>query len=132
MEQVTSFGIDLPTDGSKLDRCHAQTRVHWDRPSAGVPLCVWALLYVNPLPRDEEMISHLRKHRTEIEALVNHYRTYQRGHGTSVDWRDLPDVTALREKSHIARVTQAGPVWLPHPYSAQTARHLNLLAPNSG
>jgi hypothetical protein len=92
----------------------------------------WVLLFVNPLPSDEEMISHFRQHRNEIEALVGHYRNYQSSEEPSVEWGDLPEVVALKKKSGVKRVTQAGPIWFPNPYTAQTARELEFLARTDG
>jgi hypothetical protein len=95
-------------------------------------LGIWALFFVNPLPSDETMIVHLREHRSEIERLVKHYREYQRPGNPSLEWHQLPEILVLRESSGVRNVSEAGAVWLPDPYSAQTAQRLDSLARTDG
>lgn len=76
----------------------------------------------NPQPTDEEMIAHFQAHRAEIEEIVRRYRAFQSPPGKHHRWAEVPDTRALMEGAKVKRVHYSAPLWLPNPYSPETAK----------
>lgn len=85
---------------------------------------VWGILFINPLPNDEEMIAHFTSNRGEIESLVKRYREYERPENAPLDWSKLPEVLALQARAGVQRVHNTGTLWLPDPYSVATGKSI--------
>ena len=85
----------------------------------GMLALAYFLVQINPLPNDEELITHFETHRADIEALVKSYRDYG-GVGGS-PWEQSPETRALMHKAGVDRVDQLGALWLPNPYLPETA-----------
>lgn len=85
---------------------------------------VWFVLFFNPLPSDNEMIEHLRIHRADIEELIDLHRNYRLQPGEKpVGWTSIPPIQTLLARTGIQYVhNTTGGLWLPKPYSVDTAR----------
>lgn len=93
----------------------------------------YLLLIWNPLPSDEEMIAHFQAHRADFEEIVRRYREYPAKHGlksTPWDWYKEGDTTELLIRAGIDRVKNGGDIWLPNPYSVETAIKIDRLFAN--
>lgn len=77
----------------------------------------------NPLISDEEMIAHFQAHRAEFDELAKRYREYP---GTRDAkpwlWHQQKDIAGLLARAGINRVDYSTPIWLPDPYSPETAK----------
>ena len=83
----------------------------------------WYVAFINPLPSDEEMMTHFQGHRADIEALVKSYREYQSlSDDKSRLWVEASETKALMQKAGVKYVNDAGSMWFPNPYSVETAR----------
>lgn len=93
-----------------------------------VLMCValYAAIAVNPLPRDDELIAHFETHRSEFESLVGNYRNYDWSHAgiPPREWDASPSVQLQMRKIGIARIIGYGGIWLPNPYSIETAKRI--------
>ena len=88
-----------------------------------LPLLYW--WHVNPLPSDEEMISHFKAHRGEIEELVQKFREWKPS-AELPNWHALPEIVALQKKAGVIRVKSLIPTWFPDPYSAEGAKQFRM------
>ncbi len=86
------------------------------------------------LPSDAEMIAHFQAHRTEFEELVRLYQTNTRSVWRHQDGKLLPFETdeykALLKRLRVLGQSDDGAIWLPDPYtreSARKARSMNLV-----
>lgn len=132
---------DTPKNGPSLDRgvgsvtpVSASRRGNvwlWIAGVAFLFVLLLALFFVNPLPGDEEMIAHFNKHRDELETLVERYREHDTSDREHL-WSQLPEIVQLRSRAGIERVAESGTIWLPEPYSAESARQLKDLAATNG
>lgn len=89
-------------------------------------LLIVGLLYwwhYNPLPSDEEMISHFHNHRVEIEELVKRFREWEPS-AEAPNWYVVQD-KALMEKAGVKYVDNNSPVWFPNPYSKEAAKQFD-------
>lgn len=85
----------------------------------GLLALAYFLVQINPLPNDEELITHFETHRADIAALVKSYRDYEDVGGSP--WEQSPDTQALKHKAGVDRVIVTGDLWLPNPYLPETA-----------
>ena len=92
----------------------------WFFALAGV---VYYLVQLNPLPNDEELITHFQTNRADIEALVKSYRNYEGVGGAP--WERSLDTQALKRKAGVERVVHVGALWLPSPYLPETAEQID-------
>jgi hypothetical protein len=91
---------------------------------AGVLCQCYLLLFATGLPSDAEMIAHFRAHRGEFEESVRRYRDYElpRGVDHSTGWLKQDGTQELLRKAGIERIAGGSMVWLPNPYSVETAK----------
>jgi len=78
------------------------------------------------LPSDAEMIAHFQAHRAEFEELVRLYQTdkrrvwrYEKG---NLQPFETDEYKALLKRAGIRHLSDDGALWLPDPYSSQTAQ----------
>jgi hypothetical protein len=69
-------------------------------------------------PSDAEMIAHFKAHREEFEALVALYQTH--GHILS-GHPEYQKHTALLKRAGVHHLSANSDMWLPSPYSVETA-----------
>ena len=84
----------------------------------------YLLIFATGLPSDAEMIAHFRAHREEFEESVRRYRDYElprdTSHGTG--WLKQDGTQELLRKAGIERIGGGSMIWLPNPYSVETAK----------
>lgn len=80
--------------------------------------------HYNPLPSDENMISHFHNHRTEIEELVKRYRAWEPS-AAIPNWYVVPENKALMEQSGVKYIDNNGPIWPPNPYSKEAVKQFS-------
>lgn len=104
----------------------------WRAPLYALPVAllafsIWCLLFVNPLPSDEEMIGNFQLHRADLETLIKaYYRAPEPLPGQSrVQWDDSPEVQAIKQRAGVDRVHQTMGWWTPDPYSFELAEKLH-------
>jgi hypothetical protein len=78
------------------------------------------------LPSDADMIAHFQTHRAEFEELVRLYQTdkrrvwrYEKG---NLQPFETNEYKALLKRAGIRHLSGDGALWLPDPYSSQTAQ----------
>ena len=79
---------------------------------------------LNPLPNDEEMIANFKANRADFEEIVRRYREYPGLLYPSEGkyWYEYDDTLELFRRAGIDEVESlAWQVWLPNPYSVQSA-----------
>jgi hypothetical protein len=78
------------------------------------------------LPSDAEMIAHFQAHRADFEELVRLYQTNTGHVWRHQDGKLLPfetdDYKGLLKRLGILGLSDDGTIWLPDPYSIQTAK----------
>lgn len=83
------------------------------------------MAFFEPLPTDEEMIRHFQTHRREFEALVALWRSENNGGAVWKDgqtiWPDNPEAMRMLGTSGIGRLKSGPTLWLPAPYSIESA-----------
>ena len=97
---------------------------HWHkirRPVYFIIICyvIWGW---NPLPSDEEMIENFKTHRSDFEEAVRRYREYQFGNGKNEsNWFKEGDTLDIFNRAGIHHIDDEVGIWLPNPYSVETA-----------
>lgn len=91
-----------------------------------IGLAYYLLLVWNPLPDDEELITHFQTHRADFEEAVRRYRAHPRpaDKDTSL-WFKEGDTLDLFKRAGIRYINSATPVWFPNPYSVETAKKID-------
>lgn len=85
----------------------------------GVHYLLWIW---NPLARDEQMIENFMTHRADFIEVVHRYRNYQRSPDKDASsWYKEGDTQELYKRAMIVDIDAQG-IWLPNPYSAETAK----------
>ena len=100
----------------------------------GVSFLVYYRLWIwNPLPRDEEMIEHFQAHRADFEEAVRRYREYPHlpDKDTSL-WFKEGDTLEVYKRAGIDSITYLIPMWLPNPYSVETAIFVDKIVDQPG
>lgn len=88
-------------------------------------IAYYLFIVVSPLPSDETMIEHFYTHRADFEEVVKRFHGYERIRGKSSSfWYKEGDTPALYERAEIHRIWATAPVWLPDPYSVETANEV--------
>lgn len=82
---------------------------------------VWWLWFDCGLQSDAKMIRHFQAHRSDFEAIIEHYRDPNNPEKGSVKW-DNPDIKALLERAGVKRVIGSPLSWLPNPYDIETGK----------
>jgi hypothetical protein len=95
-------------------------------------IAIWYLLFVNPLPRDEEMIAHYSSHKNDLVKLVQKYREYERPLSPSTEFNKLPEIVWLKSQAGVRDLNSSGAIWMSSPYSIETANYLIALAKSDG
>ncbi|QLI81223.1 hypothetical protein HZU75_06575 [Chitinibacter fontanus] len=98
-------------------------------------LCMLILIAVtyflwqrNPLPKDEELIAHFQAHRAEFEELIRRYRAYERSANKDTSlWFKEGNTPALYKQAGVESIDYETPIWLPNPYSVETAKKIDAL-----
>lgn len=126
-----------PMSGTSADRNSGNAVAKWKSPqsiaaylfvAALFVLGVWFFWFRNPLPSDEEMIAHFQAQRTQIEELVKRYREFQRPPDKDHDlWQAPAEVQAIKRTAGVYRVDYVAGLWLPDPYSVETAKRKDAL-----
>ena len=112
--------------------------------SCAIVLCVFLLLFVyiarlsdleptNPLPSDEEMIANFKANRADFEEIVRRYREFPGILYPSEGkfWYEYDDTLELFRRAGIDDVDfHALQVWLPDPYSVQSALEVSRIIKN--
>jgi len=95
----------------------------WLLVAASVFALVYYLLHINPLPKDEELIAQFQEHRADIEELARRYRQIdpQPNKDHSL-WIKEGDTPALFKRAKVWSVQSAVGIWLPNPYSVESAK----------
>ena len=77
----------------------------------------------NPLPGDEEMITHFQAHRADFEEVVRRYRSFDAGPDRSPsDWAAQEGTPALLKRAGLGKdIFGTSPLWFPDPYSKEAA-----------
>lgn len=91
-------------------------------------LCgLWGAYYFvitrNPLPGDEEMITHFQAHQADFEEVVRRYRAFDAGtDGSPGGWAAQEGTPALLKRAGLRKhIFYSTPAWWPDPYSLTTA-----------
>jgi uncharacterized membrane-anchored protein YitT (DUF2179 family) len=96
------------------------------------------------LASDETMIAHFKEHRSEIEELVKRYREFEIAPNKTSSfensyqkWKQQDNTTELMEKASVTYISTiyneaflselSNPLWLPNPYSIETAQKLETI-----
>ncbi len=92
-----------------------------------LPVIAAALFYylwiVNPLPSDEQMIENFKAHRADFVEAVRRYRNYPRLPNKDTSrWYKEGDTLEIYKRAGIDRIYYSTPIWLPNPYSIETAK----------
>ncbi|MGH8603269.1 MAG: hypothetical protein ACREXR_11010 [Gammaproteobacteria bacterium] len=92
-------------------------------PAALLAFSIWVLFFVNPLPSDEELITHFQEHRQDIETLIQtYYIAPEPLPGQSrVQWDASSEVQAIKLRAGVGRIHQTKGYWTPDPYSFEWA-----------
>lgn len=85
---------------------------------------VYYYVFMRSVPSDEEMLAHFQAHRSEMQALVDHYRSYSWPLDGSERWEMLPEVVDLLKRARIDYVAYELGTWLSDPYSKESAQRL--------
>ncbi|ANJ66029.1 hypothetical protein A9404_00315 [Halothiobacillus diazotrophicus] len=109
---------------------HSLKHLKWLLLPIGAAAFYYYLWVWNPLPSDEEMIRNFKDHRADFVEVVRRYREYPRPPGTSsAFWYKEGDTLELFKRAGIDSVARSAPLWLPNPYTLETARReLSLLS----
>lgn len=92
--------------------------------SAGAFVAVLVFLWnYNGLVSDEELIAHFQEHRAEYEDLIWRYRNFERRPGIA-GWSTDPEIKALADKIKVTYIANIGSLWLPNPYSQESAERI--------
>ena len=91
-------------------------------------LLIWCGAYYlviarNPLPGDEEMITHFQAHRADFEEVVRRYRSFDAGpDGSPGDWAVQEGTPVLLKRAGLRKhIFGTSPLWFPDPYSQEAA-----------
>jgi len=81
---------------------------------------IWRVFFVNPLPKDEELIAHFQGHRKDIDVLIRAYYAER----VSSLWDSSPEIKAIMARARVSRVHPVMGHWPPDPYSEEAYRML--------
>jgi hypothetical protein len=124
---LLGIGLILWPQDEQSEQTENQQQVKYYTNHKITVLLIIGLLYwwhYNPLPSDEEMISHFHNHRAEIEELVKRYRSWVPSKSIP-NWEVVPENQALMEKAQVKRVTDSGPAWFPNSYSKEASKQFD-------
>lgn len=90
---------------------------------------IWRLLFVNPLPSDEELITSFHLHRRDLEVLIKYYYIAPEPvlGQSRVQWDASPEVEAIKQRAGVSRIHHTMGYWAPDPYSFEWAEKLHQL-----
>lgn len=76
--------------------------------------------FINPLPRDEELIAHFKAHRNQFEFLVRTYYTAPepRAGQHRVLWDESPAIQKVKKELSVDWIGPHGGYWPKDPYAA--------------
>jgi hypothetical protein len=86
---------------------------------------LYVALFVNPFPRDEELIDYFKLQQAELEQLVRGFRNFKPPtdpESLYPRWDTVPETKTKMEKIRVKRILEHGSRWLPNPYSIESAR----------
>ncbi len=92
---------------------------------------LYVTLFVNPLPRDEELIDYFRLHQSELEQFVREFRSFEPPAEPSSPyprWDTVPETKARMKNIGVIRILEHGSRWLPNPYTIETAKLIDKLS----
>jgi hypothetical protein len=82
----------------------------------------YARLY-SPFPSDEKMIANFKANQADFIELVRRYHEYPHSPDTSSSlWDEEGDTQEIFKRTGIGRIVIRDELWLPEPYSAETAK----------
>lgn len=96
-------------------------------PAALLAFSIWFLFFVNPLPSDEELISHFQEHRQDLETLIKAYYSAPEPlpGQPRVQWDASPEIQAIKRRAGVDRVHPTIGYWPPDPYSVEWAKKVD-------
>jgi len=78
-------------------------------------------------PGDAEMIDHFQAHRAEFDEVVALYQKYGSHGNLHRGQPEYLEYTALLKRAGISHLREDGAIWLPDPYSLETARKAGVM-----
>lgn len=96
---------------------------------------IMAVILINPLPSDEELIEHFRQHRADITEIVRRFRSFEpppdRRHDLYL-WQQQGDTPELMRRAGLWTVDYGLGLWYTDPYSMESAAKVNQLSKSLG